>query len=89
MRPSRAPSSGSSIGCGSGCGTTFSEVSQPSLHYSPVTRTHTVTTRRSRTGTISGAIRVQYSFLIPTYPPGTFVIYSCLGTTKFKARAVG
>ena len=68
---------------------TFSEVSQPSLHYSPVTRTHTVTTRRSRTGTISGAIRVQYSFLIPKYPPGTFVIYSCLGTTKFKARPAG
>ena len=64
----------------------FSEVSKPSFHYNEVTRNHTVTTRRARNGTVSGAIRVQYSFMIPKYPIGTFSIYSCLGNTKFKAR---
>jgi hypothetical protein len=33
-------------------------------------------------------MRLQYQFLIPKYPPGTFVIYSCLGGAKFKAKAV-
>jgi hypothetical protein len=64
----------------------FSEKSKPTFYYNEVTRNHVVTTRRARNGTISGAIRVQYSFLIPKYPPGTFSVYSCLGSTKWKAR---
>ena len=64
----------------------FSELSKPSLHYNEVTRSHTVTIQRGRNDVISGTIRVQYSFLIPKYPIGTFAIYSCLGTTDFKAR---
>jgi hypothetical protein len=66
----------------------FSEKSKPSLYYNEVTRNHTITTRRARNGTISGSIRVQYSFLIPKYPIGTFSIYSCLGSTEFSARPV-
>jgi hypothetical protein len=64
----------------------FSEKSKPSLYYGEVTRNHTVSTRRARNGTISGAVRVQYSFLIPKYPIGTFSIYSCLGNMRFSAR---
>lgn len=64
----------------------FSELSKPSFHYNEVTRNHTVTTRRTRNGTISGAVRVQYQFMIPKYPPGTFSIYSCLGSMTFSAR---
>lgn len=64
----------------------FSELSKPGLHYNEVTRNHTVTTRRGPKKAISGSIRVQYSFLIPKYPIGTFAIYSCLGTTEFKAK---
>ena len=63
----------------------WSEVSKPSLYYNDVTRTHTVTTRRARDKTISGSIRVQYSFLIPKFPIPSFAIYSCLGNTKFSA----
>jgi hypothetical protein len=37
-------------------------------------------------GTIRGQLRQQFSFLIPKYPIGTFIIYSCLGTTKFTAK---
>jgi hypothetical protein len=66
----------------------FSEQSKLSLHYNEVTRNHTITTRRARNATISGSIRVQYSFLIPKYPIGTFSIYSCLGSTTFEARPV-
>ncbi len=64
----------------------FSEQSKPSFHYNEVTRNHTVTTRRARNGTISGSVRVQYQFMIPKYPPGTFSIYSCLGGMRFSAR---
>ncbi len=63
----------------------FSEMSKPSFHYNEVTRNHTLTTRRAGR-TIRGAIRVQYSFLIPKYPIGTFSVYSCLGNTKFSAK---
>ena len=64
----------------------WSEQSKPSFYYNEVTRNHTLTTRRERSGKISGAIRVQYEFLIPKYPIGTFSIYSCLGNSKFSAR---
>jgi hypothetical protein len=65
---------------------TFKEKSKPALYYNEVTKTHTISTRRSRNGTISGSLRTQYSFLIPKYPIGTFSIYSCLGSMEFKAR---
>jgi hypothetical protein len=32
-------------------------------------------------------MRLQYSFLIPKYPIGTFTVYSCLGGGTFQARA--
>jgi hypothetical protein len=62
------------------------ETSPSSLHYNEVTKNHTINAKRNRNGIISGSIRVQYSFLIPKYPIGTFTIYSCLGNMKFTAR---
>jgi hypothetical protein len=64
----------------------FSDEVKPSFHYNEVTMNHTVSTRRGRNGTVSGAIRLQYQFMIPKYPIGTFTIYSCLGNMKFSAR---
>jgi hypothetical protein len=65
----------------------FSEQSKPSLYYNEVTRNHRVTiTRPNRKRVVRGSIRVQYEFLIPKYPIGTFSIYSCLGHMKFSAR---
>ena len=64
----------------------FTEMKKPGLYYNEVTMNHTVTTRRGRNGVVNGAIRIQYSFLIPKYPIGTFTIYSCLGNMKFSAR---
>ena len=42
--------------------------------------------RRGRRA-ITGRMRLQYSFLLPKYPIGTYTIYSCLGGATFKAKA--
>jgi hypothetical protein len=65
----------------------YSEQVKPSFHYNEVTRNHTMTLRRAGKRVIKGSLRVQYSFLIPKYPIGTFSVYSCLGSTKFRAEA--
>ena len=57
-------------------------------YYNPVTKTHHITSKRKRNGKIGGKLRMQYSFLIPKYPIGTFAIYSCLGHTKFSAKPI-
>ncbi|HEX2160206.1 MAG TPA: hypothetical protein VHF88_00095 [Thermoleophilaceae bacterium] len=64
----------------------YSEQVKPSFHYNEVTRNHTMTLLRAGKRVIKGALRTQYSFLIPKYPIGTFSVYSCLGNTKFRAR---
>ena len=56
------------------------------FYYNPLTKNYKFSTKKVRNGTIKGELRQQFSFLIPKYPIGTFIIYSCLGTTKFTAR---
>ena len=63
---------------------TFME--KPAFHYSEVTMNNDLWLKRRGKRTITGRMRLQYSFLIPKYPPGTFATYSCLGGAKFKAR---
>jgi hypothetical protein len=63
---------------------TFME--KPAFHYNEVTMTNDLWLKK-RGNRISGRMRLQYSFLIPKYPIGTFTVYSCLGGGKFKARA--
>jgi hypothetical protein len=65
----------------------WSEQSKPSFFYNEVTRHHTATIQRVGKNRIAGKIRVQYEFMIPKYPIGTFSIYSCLGNATFTARA--
>jgi hypothetical protein len=70
-------------------GVDFTFMKKPAFHYNEVTTKHTLSSKRNRrTGVITGKQRIQYSFLIPKYPIGTFVIYSCLGSGEFKARPV-
>ncbi len=65
------------------------DFAKPAFHWSEVTRNHTLnTSRRRRDGSITGSIRLQYSFMIPKFPIGTFSIYSCLGHTKWTARPI-
>jgi hypothetical protein len=56
------------------------------FYYNPLTKNYKFSTKKLRNGTIRGQLRQQFEFLIPKYPIGTFIIYSCLGTTKFTAK---
>jgi hypothetical protein len=70
-------------------GVDFTFMKTPAFHYREVTTKHTLSSRLNRrTRTISGRQRIQYSFLVPKYPIGTFVIYSCAGGGTFKAKPV-
>ena len=63
----------------------FDFMSKPAFHYNEVTMNHDMWTERRPGGVIKGRMRLQYQFLIPKYPIGTFSIYSCLGGAKFRA----
>ena len=70
-------------------GVDFTFMKTPAFHYNEVTTKHTLSSRLNRrTRTITGKRRIQYSFLVPKYPIGTFVVYSCLGGGTFKAKPV-
>ena len=70
-------------------GVDFTFMKKPAFHYNEVTTKHTLASRLNRrTRTITGTQRIQYSFLIPKYPIGTFVVYSCLGSGEVKAKPV-
>ena len=64
---------------------TFME--KPAFHWNEVTMNNDLWLKRRGNGRVSGRMRLQYEFLVPKYPPGTFSVYSCLGSGKFKARA--
>jgi hypothetical protein len=60
---------------------------KPAFYYNEVTMTNDLWLKRRKKRRITGRMRLQYSFLIPKYPIGTFTIYSCLGGGTFKAKA--
>lgn len=64
---------------------TFSHMGKPAFYYNEVELNHDIWIDRRTKRAMSGRMRIQYSFLIPKYPIGTFSIYSCLGGAKFKA----
>jgi hypothetical protein len=65
----------------------YSFMEKPAFHYNEVTMKNDLWLKRRGKRTITGRMRLQYSFLIPKYPIGTFTIYSCLGGATFKAKA--
>src|SRR4051794_3125925 len=70
-------------------GEDFTFKKKPSVYYNEVTTKHTLAAKLNRrTKAITGTQRIQYSYLIPKYTPGTFSIYSCLGRGTFKAKPV-
>jgi hypothetical protein len=70
-------------------GVDFTFTKKPAFHYNEVTTKHTLASKLNRrTGVITGTQRIQYSFLIPKFPIGTFTIYSCLGSGEFKAKPI-
>ena len=66
----------------------YSFVEKPAFYYNQVTMQNDLWLKRRGSGTITGRMRLQYSFLIPKYPIGTFSVYSCLGGGTFKAKAL-
>ncbi len=51
----------------------------PAFYWNEVTNHYSLSNKKHRNGTITGKLRNVYEFLVPKYPIGTFVIYSCLG----------
>jgi hypothetical protein len=66
---------------------TYSFKAKPAFYYNEVTMKNDLWLKRRKKRRITGRMRLQYSFLIPRYPIGTFTIYSCLGGGTFKAKA--
>jgi hypothetical protein len=67
----------------------FEFMKTPAFYYNEVTVKHQLSSKIVRkNGLITGTQRIQYSFLIPKYPIGTFSIYSCLGEGTFRAKPV-
>jgi hypothetical protein len=48
---------------------------------------HDLWLERSGKAAMSGRMRLQYSYLVPKFTPGTFSIYSCLGEGTFTTKA--
>jgi hypothetical protein len=65
----------------------YSFKAKPAFHYNEVTMNNDLWLKRRGKRRVSGRMRLQYSFLVPKYPIGTFTIYSCLGGATFKAKA--
>ncbi len=66
----------------------YSFMEKPAFYYNEVTMNNDLWLKRRAGGVITGRMRLQYEFLIPKYPIGTFQIYSCLGGGTFRAKAV-
>ncbi len=66
----------------------YSFMEKPAFHYNEVTMKNDLWLKRRGKRTITGRMRLQYSFLVPKYPIGTFSIYSCLGGAKYRVHRV-
>jgi hypothetical protein len=67
----------------------FTLVDAVAGYYNKVTIHRSMSTvLNRRTKAITATRRMQYEYLIPSYTPGTFTIYSCLGKDTFTAKPV-
>ena len=64
----------------------FELMRTPAFYWNDVTNHYEISNRKHRNGTITGKLRNVYEFLVPKYPIGTFVSYSCLGEGTFSAK---
>ena len=64
----------------------FELMRTPAFYWNEVTNHYSISNKKHRNGTITGKLRNVYEFLVPKYPIGTFVIYSCLGEGTFRAK---
>ena len=66
----------------------FELMRTPAFYWNEVTNHYSISNKKHRNGTITGKLRNVYEFLVPKYPIGTFVIYSCLGEGTYKAKPI-
>jgi hypothetical protein len=64
----------------------FELMRTPAFYWHDVTNNYEISNKKHRNGTITGKLRNVYEFLVPKYPIGTFVIYSCLSENTFRAK---
>jgi hypothetical protein len=67
---------------------TFEDLQKPALYYSKVTKHYETTLKAGRNGKLSGDLHLSQSFIIPTYPMPSMIIYMCVGKAKFTASPV-
>ena len=67
---------------------TFEDLQQPAMYYNKVTKHYEITLRPGPKGRLTGDLHLTFSFIIPTYPMPTMIIYGCVGNTKFTASPV-
>jgi hypothetical protein len=65
----------------------YSFMGKPAFHHNEVTMNHDLWLKKRGKRKYTGRMRLQYQFMISTYPVGTFTIYSCLGGATFTAKA--
>lgn len=66
----------------------FKLMAVPAFHWREVTHNDDLWLKRRPTG-FTGRMRMQYGYMVSTFPIGTFDIYSCLGRASFKVKRVG
>jgi hypothetical protein len=67
---------------------TFEDLRDPALYYNDVTKHYEVTLRPGPKGKLTGDLHLTFSFIIPTYPMPSMIIYGCVGKAKFTAKPV-
>jgi hypothetical protein len=67
---------------------TFEDLQKPALYYNKVTKHYEITLKPGANGKLTGALYLTFSFIVPTYPMPTMIIYGCVGKTKFTAKPV-
>ena len=67
---------------------TYEYKQKPALYYNDVTKHYEVTLRSGPKGKVTGDLHLSMSFIVPTYPMPSMIIYGCVGKTKFTALPV-
>ena len=65
---------------------TFEDLQKPAMYYNDVTKHYEVSLKKGKRGKLTGKLHLTFSFIIPTYPMPSMIIYSCVGNTKFSAK---
>jgi hypothetical protein len=66
----------------------FEDLQKAAMYWNKVTKHYEVTLRPGRRGQLSGDLHLTFSFIVPTFPMPSMIIYGCVGKAKFTAKPV-